>query len=262
MQDDGKLASDRDLGLAQPASLCEPDAPGFERRPFCDAREYYVGCFVEVASQQLVATLRDTARPVDLAGRVSSSGQSDIGSNASRSLEANGVVDRREEAKSRDRANAGCCHEPSHLSIVARQLHHLTVEVRDLPLDRLACLQQRLDSGGKFRPILDQFCSAHGKHIHLCPPNDKPEVLEESTDLVLQIPLNFDEQSSADEKSFARVTVETFDADLLVPSTLHDACDTDGIVAVVLVDLHLKGGLCGPGIDTDDGQPYLVEFGP
>jgi hypothetical protein len=32
VEDDGKLSSDRNLGLAQPASLREPDAPGFERR--------------------------------------------------------------------------------------------------------------------------------------------------------------------------------------------------------------------------------------
>ena len=61
----------------------------------------------------------DSARPVDLAGCVSAGRQSRIGSDASRPLEASGVVDRRKEAKSRYGADARCCHEPSDLTIVA-----------------------------------------------------------------------------------------------------------------------------------------------
>jgi hypothetical protein len=38
-------------------------------------------------------------------------------------------------------------------------------------------------------------------------------------------------------KGFDRVTIEIFDADLLVPSTLHDACDAHGVVAVVALNL-------------------------
>src|SRR6476660_6155186 len=59
--------------------------------------------------------------------------QSDIGSDASRSSEASGVIDRRKKAKSRDWTDARCCHEPSHLGIIAGQPHHFTVEVRKLP---------------------------------------------------------------------------------------------------------------------------------
>jgi hypothetical protein len=58
------------------------------------------------------------------------------------------------------------------------------------------------------------------------------------------------------------VTVEIFDADLLVPSTLHNACYAHGVVAVALVDLHLESRLRVPGIDADDGQPHLIELGP
>ena len=53
-------------------------------------------------------------------------------------------------------------------------------------------------------------------------------------------PLDLNEQSSADEERLDRVTVEIFDADLLIPSTLHDARDAHGIVTVTLVDLHLQ----------------------
>ena len=88
------------------------------------------------------------------------------------------------------------------------------------------------------------------------------EILEEPTDLVLYIALDFDDQSSADKKGFDRVTVEIFDPDLLVPSTLHDACYARGIVAVALVDLQLQSRLRMPGIDADDGQPHLIQLGP
>ena len=63
-----------------------------------------------------------------------------------------------------------------------------------------------------------------GKRVHLCPADDEPEILEQPTDLVLKIPLDFNEQSSADQECLDRVTVEIFDAHLLIPSTLHDAC--------------------------------------
>jgi len=104
-----------------------------------------------------------------------------------------------------------------------------TVEVRNLSPDSLACLEQRLYRGSKFWPSLGQFRGAHGKHVHLCPADDEPKILEEPADLVLNIPLDLDEQSSADKKGSDRVTVEIFDADLLVPSTLHDACDAYGV---------------------------------
>ena len=77
--------------------------------------------------------------------------------------------------------------------------------------------------------------------------------------MVLEIPLDLDEQGSADEESLDRVTVEVFDAHLLIPSTLHDAGDAYGVVAVALVDLHFQSSLGVPGVDTDDGHPtYLT----
>ena len=110
--------------------------------------------------------------------------------------------------------------------------------------------------------MLSQLRSADGKYVHLRSANNKPEVLEKPTDLVLKILLDLDEESSADQKSFDRVTVEVFDANLLVPSALHDASDAHGIVAVTFVDLHLQSGLGMPGIDADDGQSQLVQLGP
>ena len=92
--------------------------------------------------------------------------------------------------------------------------------------------------------------------------DDEPEILEEPADLVLNIPLDLDEQSSADKKGFDRVATEIFDANLLVPSTLHDARNAYGVVTVTLVDLQLQSRLRMPGIDADDGQTHLIELGP
>jgi hypothetical protein len=139
------------------------------------------------------------------------------------------------------------------LSIIAGQPHHLAIEVRNLPPDGLACLEQGLYCGGEFWSSLGQLRGAHGKHVHFCLADDKPEILEEPADLVLDIPLDLDEQSSADKQGFDRVAVEIFDADLLVPSTLHDACNAHGVVTVALVDLQLQSRFRMPGIDADDG---------
>jgi hypothetical protein len=57
---------------------------------------------------------------------------------------------------------------------------------------------------------LDQLSSTDGKYIHLCSANNEPKVLEEPADLVLNIPLDLDEQGSADQKGFDRMTVEVF----------------------------------------------------
>ena len=101
---------------------------------------------------------------------------------------------------------------------------------------------------------------ARGKHVHLCPADDEPEILEEAEDLVLKIPLDLNEQSSADKKGFGRVTVEIFDVDFLVPPTLHDARNAHSVVTITLVDLHLQNraakseGLDDPGTDRAVGQ--------
>ena len=116
------------------------------------------------------------------------------------------------------------------MSVVACQAHHLAVQVRNLPLDSLTSLEQRLYHSGEFRPILGQLRGTHGKHVHLCAADYEPEILEETADLVLDISLDLDEQSSANEERLDRVTFEIFDANLLVPSTLHDACDAHGVV--------------------------------
>ena len=126
----------------------------------------------------------------------------------------------------------------------------------------LAYLEQRRYRGSEFWPSLGQLRGTHGKHVHLCPADDDPEILEEPADLILNIPLDLGEQSSADKNSFDRVTVEIPDADLLVPSTLYNGAMPTASLRSLIVDLHLQSRLGRLGIDEYDGQPHLIQLSP
>jgi hypothetical protein len=100
--------------------------------------------------------------------------------------------------------------------------------------------------------------SARAVNVQFAPTNDEPEVLEQSSDLVLEIPFQLDEQSAADKKSPDGMAIEMFDANLFKPTALHDAGNADGIVAITLADLHLQCGLGVPRINADDGSPNFL----
>src|ERR1700689_1134043 len=74
MQNDGELTGDRDLGLAESIALGEPYPPSLHGGPFRDARQQNPGCFKQITSQHGVAALRDAACPIDLSGRIASTG--------------------------------------------------------------------------------------------------------------------------------------------------------------------------------------------
>jgi len=65
--------------------------------------------------------------------------------------------------------------------------------------------------------------------------------------------LGFAQPTSLRKPHAQALSADHFDADLLVPSTLHDARYSYSVVAVALVQLHLQGCLRVPGIDADDG---------
>src|SRR5262245_16270167 len=71
-------------------------------------------------------------------------------------------------------------------------------------------------------------------------PMTSPRFLRSPRIWFLNIPLDLNKQGSADQNGFDCVTIEIFDADLLVPSALHDARYSYGVVAVTLVQLHLQ----------------------
>jgi len=58
-------------------------------------------------------------------------------------------------------------------------------------------------------------------------------------------------------EGFGRVTVETFDADFLVPPTLHDARNAHCVVMITLVDLHLQNRLACLASMQMTGSPIL-----
>src|SRR5262249_46610877 len=64
-----------------------------------------------------------------------------------------------------------------------------------------------LARGSEVWPSLGQLGGAHRNHVHLCLADDEPEILDEPADLVLNIPLDLDEQSSADKKGFDCVAI-------------------------------------------------------
>src|SRR5262249_53765553 len=126
------------------------------------------------------------------------------------------------------------------LSIMTCQLENLTIEIVRVLLDRLTCLEQRPDHGNQLRTIRDQFLGSHGKDIELGTADHETDVLEQATDLVLEIALDLDQQRPARQQRPNRVAIEVLDAPLLKPAGLHDAGNAGRIVAVTLIDLHLE----------------------
>src|SRR5256885_12256207 len=188
--------------------------------------------------------------------------QSDISANTSRSLEAGRIVDRRLEAERGDRADTRHGHEPSDLRIITCQLQNHTIEIVSLLLDGLTCLEQRPDHGNQLGAILDQFLGPHRKDIELGTADHETDVLEQATDLVLEIALDLDQQRPARQQRPNRVAIEALDAHLLKPAGLHDAGDAGRIVAVTLIDLHLEYRLGVARVDADQRPGKLIWIAP
>src|SRR5215471_1371517 len=134
--------------------------------------------------------------------------QADISAYTPRPLEARRIVDCRLEAKSRDWTDTRHGHEPADLWIMTGQLQNLTVEVVDLLLDRLTRLEQRCDYSNQFGTILNQFLRSSREDIELGTANNEAEILEQATDLVLEIALDLDQQCSAHQQRFHQMAVD------------------------------------------------------
>ena len=80
--------------------------------------------------------------------------------------------------------------------------------------------------------------------------------------MVLDTALDLDQQRPAGQQCPDRVAVDILDVHLLEPTGLHDAGDTDSIVAVALVDLHLENGLGMARVDTDHRQTKSLKLSP
>ena len=63
--------------------------------------------------------------------------------------------------------------------------------------------------------------------------------------MVLKIALDLDQQRPACQQGLDRMTIEILDANLLEPTSLHDAGDAGRIVAITLIDLNRPGLIGG-----------------
>ena len=251
MQNDRELTCDRYFGLAEPVSLGELHPPGLHGGPFRHARQQNPGGFKQITAQHGVAALRDSSGPIDLSGRMASTGQPDVSTYAPRPRKPCWIVNRCLEGERGDRTDARYGHKPADLSIMTRQSHNLAVKFTDLLPDGIARFEQRSDRSYQLRTALDQLLGPHGKDIELGAADDEAEVLQKAANMVLEIALDLDQQRPAGQQRPDRVAVDILDVHLFEPAGLHDTGDPDGIVAVALVDLHLEHGLGVPRVDTD-----------
>ncbi len=112
------------------------------------------------------------------------------------------------------------------------------MESGDLSADLLADLEQ--GSNGLRQKTLpaNQLFGPATEDIAARLADDETVVLEQATDLVLEITLDLDQLSPAVQDRPDLMTREPLDLDFLVPTALHDPGQAHGIVAVALVDLQ------------------------
>jgi hypothetical protein len=62
------------------------------------------------------------------------------------------------------------------------------------------------------------------------------------------------------QKSTRAVAVERLDMNSPAPPGTNDLSQSLRVVLIRLVDLHLEGGACLPGIETNDFEPEIAKF--
>jgi hypothetical protein len=61
-------------------------------------------------------------------------------------------------------------------------------------------------------------------------------------------------------ESTRAVAVERLDVNGSVPSRANDLSQSLRVVLIRLIDLHLKGSACMPGVETNDFEPEIAVF--
>ena len=128
------------------------------------------------------------------------------------------------------------------------------MKIGDLSTDALAHCQEGaygLSQKGRlgnelFHPVAEDVATRFA--------DAQAQVLQQATDLVLEIALDLDQLGPTVQDRPDLMTREPLDLNFLVPTALHDPGQADGIVAVALVDLHRQCRLGMTGIDADHGQ--------
>src|ERR1700729_992109 len=142
---------------------------------------------------------------------MASTGQPDVSTYASRSRKPCRIVNRCLEGERGDRTDPGCGHKPADLRIMASQFHNLAVKPPTLLLASTARFEQRSDRSHQLGTALDQFLGSHGKDIKLGTADDEAEIFEKAANMVLEIPLDLDQQRPAGQQCPDRVAVDILD---------------------------------------------------
>jgi hypothetical protein len=88
----------------------------------------------------------------------------------------------------------------------------------------------------------------------------KTKCFEHPPDVIGQSRGHADELSPCAKKSTRAVAFERLDVNGPVPSRANDLSQSLRIVLIRLIDLHLKGSACMPGVETNDFEPEIAEF--
>jgi hypothetical protein len=88
----------------------------------------------------------------------------------------------------------------------------------------------------------------------------KTKCFEPPPDVIGQSRGHADELSPCAKKSTRAVAFERLDVNGPVPSRANDLSQSLRIVLIRLIDLHLKGSACMPGVETNDFEPEIAEF--
>jgi hypothetical protein len=88
----------------------------------------------------------------------------------------------------------------------------------------------------------------------------KAKGLQYPADVVGQSGSHTHELRPCTGKGSRSMAVERLDVNGPVPASADDLSQSLRAVLICLVDLHLKGGSCMPGIETYDFEPKIAEF--
>ncbi len=112
------------------------------------------------------------------------------------------------------------------------------MKIGDLSTDALAHRQEGAYGLLQKGLLSNELFHSAAEDVALRLADAQAQVLQEATDLVLEIALDFDQLGPAVQDRPDLMTREPLDLDLLVPTALHDPRDPGGIVTIALVDLH------------------------
>jgi hypothetical protein len=136
------------------------------------------------------------------------------------------------------------------------------VKIGDPSTDALAHRQEGAYGLLQKGLIGDELFHAAAEDITASLADTKAQVLQQTADFILEIALDLHQLGAAVQDSSDLMAGHALDLDLLIPAALHDPGQPDGIVAVILIDLHRQRRLGVTGIDANHRQAQLPKLVP